>query len=155
MFTRSFLNWEYWKFRCYQPVFLGGFFMQPLARLTPVVACPWPCPHLETNPSTTLIHLTLPISLLPIRSTTSTRAWVIATRSLWPPTPTHGLRALAACCRLKARRARTVSRNRYLSVCLSVHLPAATTSQATVKESHVTKYVVTRLGRILQQQRMC
>lgn len=98
------------------------FSIQPLDRPTPAVVCLWPCPNPETNPSTTPIPLTPPISPLPILSTMSTRAWAIATRSLWPPTPTHGLRALAACCRLKARRARMVFRSRYLSVCSCVCL---------------------------------
>lgn len=96
-----------------------------LDRLTRALACPWPCPHLGISPSTTPIppipQPISPPSLPPIPSTTATRAWSIATRLSWP-TLTRGRRALAACCRLKARRARMVSRNRYLSVCLSICL---------------------------------
>ena len=112
-------------------VFLFFFCVQAilfLDRLTPAPACPWLCPHLGTSPSTTPIPPTPPISPPsppPTPSTTATRAWSIATRLSWP-TPTHGPRALAACCRLKARRARMVTRNRYLSVCLSVCLSITT-----------------------------
>lgn len=101
-----------------------------LDRVIRAAACPWPCPRLGTSPSTTPIHPTPPISPPSppqTPSTIATRAWSIATRLSWL-TPTHGLRALAACCRLKARRARMVSRNRYLSVCPSVCLSSATTS---------------------------
>lgn len=125
------------------------FSIQPLDRPTPAVVCLWPCPNPETNPSTTPIPLTPPISPLPILSTMSTRAWAIATRSLWPPTPTHGLRALAACYRLKARRARMVFRSRYLSVCLFMCLPAPTTPKVILEvfskmgSSNITIYSIT------------
>lgn len=93
---------------------------QLLGSHTLALASPWSCLHLGISPSTTSIPPTAQAISRPsppqTHSTTGTRAWSIATRLSWP-TPTHDHRALAACCRLKARRAQMVFTNRYLSVC--------------------------------------
>lgn len=156
------LSWESLISDCLKATSLFVFCIQAiplLDRLTPALACPWPCPHLGISPSTTPIPPTpqpiSPPSLPPTPSTTATRAWSIAARLSWP-TPTHGRRALAACCRLKARRARMVSRNRYLSVCSSVCSSAGPTSLTILEvclkigcAQMMAKYIITRLERIL------